>query len=159
MAIMFQAGFWGTQAPVYMDIFLLMMVLLPLLMGIIIWQAIQQRYALHGFLQTITFLSVFVLLAYVEYTLYFEGGLSLYTQGESADAGMVFSFWLFHVFVAMVTMLLWFSTIWYARADRKRRALPGLYSKGHRRMGKIVAWSIFGLSLSVVLLYWMLFVA
>ncbi len=156
---MLHVGFLGTEAPLYMDIFVSVMALLPILIGIVIWFAVSEHYMLHHTIQQLIFWTILTLLGYIEYHLYFDEVMQSYIQEGSLGYETVFFFLLFHSFVVMAVMVVWFLTIHYAKADRKRRALPGLYSKSHKRMGKIAVWSIFLLSFSSMILYWMLFVA
>ncbi len=147
---MVEIGFLGTGAPLFMDIFMVVMVLLPILIGFSIWQAVSNHYGWHIFIQKLLFFISLMLLPYVAYQLDFQG---------IVNSDNVFYFFLFHVIIAITTLIVWGGTLKYAKADRKRRALPGLYSKSHRKLGKIVAFLILLTSISGVLLYWRLFVA
>jgi putative membrane protein len=159
MEYMFEAGFLGTRAPMFMDIIVLIIGFLPFLIAFSIWFAINKMYGLHRFLQTVLFLVTMVILICFKYGLYMAGGFDFYIRGSSIDSTIASYFLIFHVVVATITLIMWFAMMKFASADSKRRALPGLYSDTHRKSGKRLAFAIFLTSITGVIVYWMLFIA
>ncbi|NOZ90877.1 MAG: DUF420 domain-containing protein [Epsilonproteobacteria bacterium] len=159
MEYMFQTGFLGTRAPLFMDEFLIIIVLLPFLIGLSIWFATREHYKLHRFFQTFLFIITLVILVYFEYGIHVGGGFSHYMKDSSIDENLAFYFLIFHIIIATITLIMWSFIIKFAIEDRRRRALPGLYSNSHKKSGKRVAFMILLTSLSAISLYWILFIA
>ena len=159
MEYMFEAGFLGTRAPMFMDIIVIIIGLLPFLIAFSIWFAVNKMYGLHRFLQTVLFLVTIVILVYFKYGMYMAGGFDFYMRGSSIDSTIAFYFLIFHVVVATITLIMWFAMMKFASADSKRRALPGLYSDAHKKSGKRSAFAISLTSITGVIVYWILFIA
>ncbi|SFV61154.1 hypothetical protein MNB_SV-12-56 [hydrothermal vent metagenome] len=159
MEYMFEAGFLGTRAPLFMDIIVIIVGLLPFLIAFTIWTAINGRYTLHRFLQIVLFLATIISLVYFKYGMYISGGFDFYIKDSPIDATIAFYFLVFHIAIATITLIMWFAMIKFASADRRRKALPGLYSHAHRKFGQRLAFGIFLTSLTGVIVYLMLFVA
>jgi len=158
MEYMFQVGFLGTRAPFFMDIVVIIVGLLPFLIGLGICFARLGYHKLHHLFQTILFVVTIVVLIYFEYGIKLGGGFKEYMKESSIEPTFALSFLIFHIIIATITMIIWGRTLKIAFADRKRRALPGLYSNGHRKSGRIVAFFILLTSITGVGVYWMLFI-
>jgi len=83
---------------------------------------------------------------------------NLFIVGNT-ESNQSFYFLMLHVIIALITFILWKSTILFASADKKRRALPGLYSRTHKIVGKRVLLGVVLIALTVGVLYRMLYVA
>jgi putative membrane protein len=158
MEYMIQAGFLGTRAPFFMDSVVIIVALLPFLIALGIWFARLKYHKLHYFFQTILFIVTVVVLIYFEYGIKLGGGFYEYMKESSIDLSFALSFLIFHIIIATITMIMWGRTIKIAFEDRKRRALPGLYSKFHRKSGRLVAFFIFLTSITGVGVYIILFI-
>ena len=159
MEYMFEAGFLGTRAPIFMDIIVIIVGLLPFLIAFTIWFAINKMYGLHRFFQTILFVVTIVALVYFKYGMYMAGGFDVYIKGSSIDSTIAFYFLVFHIVIASITLIMWFATMKFASGDNRRKALPGLYSNSHKKSGKRLAFAILLTSITGVIVYWMLFIA
>ena len=159
MEYMFEVGFLGTRAPLFMDIIVVIVGALPFLITFTIWLAMNGMYRLHRFAQTVLFLVTIVTLVYFKYGMYMAGGFEFYIKNSSIDSTLAFYFLIFHIIIASITLIMWFALIKFASEDNKRRALPGLYSDSHKKSGKRLAFAIFLTSITGVCVYWMLFIA
>ena len=159
MEHMFDIGFLGTRAPMFMDIIVIIVGLLPFLIAFTIWFAINRMYGLHRLFQTILFVVTIVALVYFKYGMYMAGGFDVYIKGSSIDSTIAFYFLMFHVIVASITLIMWFAMMKFASGDSKRRALPGLYSDAHKKSGMRLAIAILLTSVTGIAVYWMLFIA
>jgi putative membrane protein len=159
MEYMFQAGFLGTRAPLFMDEFIVVVALLPFLIGASIWFAIKESYKLHRIMQTLLFVITLGILIYFEYGIQVGGGFSHYIKDSSINPDFAYKFLIFHIIIASITLVMWAFIVHFATADRKRRALPGLYSNAHKKSGRRVAFMILLTSLTGIGVYWMLFIA
>ena len=152
-------GFWGTAAPLHMDVMVSFLAILPLLSGISIFLAMRQHLLLHQFTQFLLFVVTVVAVLFFSYVAYDTNTFEHVTQRSSVDHGLIVLALITHGIILFSTLLLWMFALIYALSDRKRRALPGLYSQSHAKAGKRVFMGIFLTALSAVGLYWMLFLA
>ena len=159
MEYMFEAGFLGSRAPMFMDIIVIVVGLLPFLVTFSIWLAINKMYKLHHFSQIILLSVTGITLVYFKYGMNVAGGFDFYMKESSLDLTMAFYFLVFHIIIASITLIMWFATIKFASADRKRKALPGLYSDNHKKSGRRLAFAISLTSITGVAVYWMLFIS
>jgi len=158
MEYMIEAGFLGTRAPLFMDGVVVIVALLPFLIGLGIWFAILGRYKLHHLFQTILFIVTVIVLVYFEYGIKLGGGFTEYMKESSINPTFALYFLIFHIIIASITIIIWAWTIKIAFADRKRRALPGVYSRSHKKSGRRVAFFILLTSITGVGVYWILFI-
>jgi putative membrane protein len=159
MEHMFEIGFLGTRAPLFMDIIVIIVALLPFLISLNIWLAVKKRFNLHRILQIVLFLITLVVLVYFEYGMQSTGGFEFYIKESSIDSNLAFIFLIFHIIIAFVMLIMWFSLLKFAGADNKRRALPGMYSRDHKASGRRVAFMILLTSITGIIVYWILFIA
>ncbi len=158
MEYMFEAGFLGTRAPLFMDEVMIIVALLPFLIGLGIWLAILGHHKLHYRFQTILFMVTVVVLGYFEYGTKVGGGFKEYIKDSSIEATLALSFLIFHIIIASITIIMWAWTLKVSFADRKRKALPGVYSSSHKKSGRVVAFLILLTSVTGVGVYWILFI-
>ena len=152
-------GFLGSRAPLYIDIVVSFFSLLPFLLLFSILLAGNNSLKLHKVMQVLLFLFTLLGLSLFAYGVYFQEEYTLLVKQSSIPSNQILYFLIFHILVVVVMMSKWLFAILYALSDMKRRALPGVYSEGHRRSGKRIFFGIFLISLTLVGIYWMLFVA
>ena len=159
MTYISEIGFLGTRAFFYTDIVLVYMLMLPFLIFFSIWLAIKGKYTLHKITQILFFFITLGMLLLFYYEMYLLKIFNTLLVIGNSEATQPFYFLLFHLIVSFITFILWKSSILFASADKKRRALPGLYSRTHKIAGKRVFIGIFLISVSITILYWMLYVS
>jgi len=152
-------GFWGTNAPLHMDVMVSFLAILPILSGISIIFAIKRSFKLHQFTQFLLFFLTVAALGFFAYLAYYTNSFELFTKSSSIDYTLVLVALVTHAIIAISTVLLWMLSLMYALSDKKRRALPGLYSQSHTKAGKRVFAGIVLTALSAIGIYWMLFLA
>jgi len=149
-------GFWKTTAPLYMDLIVSFLAMLPILSGISILFAIRQSLKLHQFTQ---FLLFFLTVIFLGFFAYVSKSFELFVNGSPIDHTLVVIALVTHAVIVFSTLFFWMLALIYALSDKKRRALPGLYSQSHAKAGKRVFTRIVLTSLSAIGIYWMLFLA
>jgi len=152
-------GFWGTNAPLHMDVMVSFLAILPILSGISIIFAIKRSFKLHQFTQFLLFFLTVAALGFFAYFAYYTKSFELFAQSSSLDYTLVIVALVAHAIIIISTLLLWMLSLMYALSDKKRRALPGLYSQSHTKAGKRVFIGILLIALSAIGIYWMLFLA
>jgi len=150
MNYMFEGGFLGTRAPFFMDVVTIIVALLPLLVFGAIGLARMKKYKLHSLIQIIIFAFSAIVLVYFETGVRIGGGFDAFMDGSSVPHNYALFVLVFHIIIAVLTLLIWFTTI---IASKKILSL-GL----HKLFGKISFIGITLTSLTGVWVYFLLFV-
>ena len=158
MDYMFQDGFLGTRAPFFMDFVMIIVALLPLLVMGAISIAKVKAYRLHGLVQNIIFVISVIVIGYFEYGVRAGGGFEAFMEESHASHNYVLYVLVFHIVVALFSLVLWVKTLWLARGAIKNNTLPGNYSQNHKRAGQLTFFSIFMTAFTGIWVYILLFV-
>ena len=151
---MFSSGFFGTNAPLYMDIITLYFSLLPILMGSAIYMAIKKRYKLHKNMQVAIFIVTLVIVALFEVGVRFSGGFDAFMRHSNADYTYMIIFLIIHILVAIVSVVLYSVLIYNALRDS---VSDGEYLS-HKKLGIVVYIGMSATSIMGALIYYYLFV-
>ncbi|MBD3790845.1 MAG: DUF420 domain-containing protein [Campylobacterales bacterium] len=155
---MFEAGFLGTRAPLFMDIVTVIVALLPFLILGAISLARRRLYGLHASVQATLFVVSVVVVAYFEYGVRSVGGFDAFMQESSTPQGYAFWVLIFHIAIAVSTLGLWINTLIRAKRDRRLNVLPGMYSQSHKKSGIRTFTGILLTSITGLWVYYLLFV-
>ena len=156
--ILSQGGFLDTRATFLIDSIVSFLVTLPIIIMISIFFAKRGYIKIHQFLQ-ISLLSISIgALALFAYSVHYVEGFESLIQQSSMGAKGAFVILTVHVTTVVISILIWFLTIVYALNDRKRRALPGVYSEPHGRAGRRVLLGIVMMALTSLSIYWVLYI-
>jgi len=159
MEYLFGVGFLGTRAPYYMDGIIVFLLSLPFLILFSIMLAGNGKYRLHRFTQTLLFISTLLILIAFNYGIHvYENFDELVAMG-SVDYTQTFYLLVAQTILSMVMLIMWFSTLLFAISDRRRRALPGLYSSGHKKTGRKVFLAVILTMMTNVYLYWIFYIS
>jgi len=157
MSYMFDKGFLGTNAPFFMDLVTLIVALLPLLVGIAISFAKRKNYSLHLYVQTIIFVVSVLIFGYFEYGVRLFGGYEALAKNTTVSHNYLFIVLVIHIFISVITLGIWTSTILKAKKDYHNGNL-GTYSLSHKKAGFRTYVGITLTSLSGIWVYLLLFV-
>ena len=150
LEFMNQAGFFGTRAPLFMDIVSLIVILLPFLMLGIISLARIKNYKLHALFQGILFVfSVFVL-TFFEIGVRFVGGFSSFIEGSGVGHNYAFIVLIFHIAISVITLIIWTTTLLMAKKQ--------LQLNKHKRAGWLTFTGVVMVVLTGGWVYILLFV-
>lgn len=158
MEYMFEVGFLGTRAPLFMDVVTLIVALLPMLIYIAIILAKRKRYKLHIASQLFLYFFSVIVVSYFEYGVRVGGGFEAYAKNSSLSYDFLFGFLIFHIAISTVTLIWWSATIMLGLREFSIDNLPGKRSIFHRRLGLQSAVGIFLTSLTGIWVYLFLFV-
>ena len=147
---MFEIGFLGTRAPLFMDVVTLIVALLPFLISINISFAKAKKYKLHAFAQRLVFVVTIIVLVYFETGVRIGGGFNAFMDGSGVSHNYAFFVLLFHIAIATITTILWFIAIF--------RVNKFLETGVHKLFGRIVFVGIVLTSLTGIWVYLILFV-
>ncbi len=135
MDFLFQTGFLGTRAPLFMDIVSVIVALLPFLIYGAIVLAKKGNYRGHESVQKLLFFVSVTVVAFFEYGVRMEGGYKNLMEGSSVSHNYLLYVLIFHIIISVITLLLWIYTLYAAMRYKRSKALPGLYSAAHRKDG------------------------
>ncbi|MEA3491895.1 MAG: DUF420 domain-containing protein [Campylobacterota bacterium] len=158
MEYMFQAGFMGTRAPLFMDYVTLIVILLPLLVVLATLLARRRAFKLHIASQLSIFVASVIVISYFEYGVRVDGGFDTFVKESSISESFIFYFLIFHIIVSVATLVWWSRTIIAGMIAYRNNRLPGSFSAAHKRLGIQSTWGIFLTSLTGLWVYLFLFV-
>jgi len=150
MEYMFQAGFFGTRAPMFMDMVTLIVALLPLLVATAIYFAVNKSYKLHAFLQIFIFAFSVIVLVYFETGVRVGGGFDSFMKESGVSHNYAFLVLMFHIAISIITLIVWGTTLFMAKKQVKL--------KKHRKAGHITFVGVVLTSLTGIWVYFLMFV-
>jgi len=158
MDYMFSQGFLGTRAPLFMDIVTLIVALLPLLVYGAVILAKKKLYKIHGVMQNIIFVVSVIVVGYFEYGVRIGGGFDAFIKGSGVSHTYVSIVLGVHVFIAVLTLIYWSSTIIKANYQFSQKLIPGQKSNAHKILALKTFLGIVFTSFSGIWVYLLLFV-
>lgn len=158
MQAMFEAGFLGTRAPLFMDIVTLIVAILPLLVFGSILLARKKMYRLHVITQNIIFVVSLIVVAYFEVGVRVGGGFDAFVSDTGVSHSYALWVLIVHIIIAVATLVFWTLTMIGANMQYAKKELPGRYSIGHRKLAVKAVLGIILTSLSGIWVYLLLFV-
>jgi putative membrane protein len=147
---MFDAGFFGTRAPFFMDLVTLIVSLLPFLVAVAVSFARNKYYKTHAYLQIFIFAFSVIVLFYFEYGVRVSGGFNTFMQGSGVSHDYAFVVLVFHIIVSVIALIVWGGTIF--------RAKKLLQLGNHRKMGLISFGGVVLTSVTGIWVYFLMFV-
>lgn len=153
---MFEAGFLGTRAPLFMDLVTIYFGLLPFLVGYAIALAVKGNYRAHFKTQAVLFLLTMVMVVIFEIGVRMGGGFNEYMQGSELSYGWVLGYLVVHILIALFTVAVWGHTIYKSMKAFVKEGADAPYFSQHKRRGRwlylgIVITSVMGCSMYPIL--------
>jgi len=158
MDYMFESGFLGTRAPFFMDFVTIMVALLPFLTIVAISMAKVKKYTLHAVTQNIIFIISVIIVGYFEYGVRVVGGFDAFMEGSHTAYNYALYVLLFHIAVAMISLIIWAKTLWSARKAVQNNTLSGSYSAKHKKAGHLTFLGILMTAFTGIWVYVLLFI-
>ncbi|MBN2824936.1 MAG: DUF420 domain-containing protein [Campylobacterales bacterium] len=156
MEYMFQTGFLGTRAPLFMDFVTVIVALLPFLVAGSIYLAKQKSFKFHQITQIVILITSVIVVGYFEYGVRIGGGFAEYVKSTSVSYGVALTILVVHILIALVTLYLWINTIIKAKKYRIVETPNPEYN--HKKAGFRVAMGIVATSVTGIIVYIVLFV-
>jgi len=150
MDYMFQTGFLGTRAPIFMDVVTLIVALLPLLLVGAIFLARAKKYKLHAMAQRVIFLVSVVVLVYFEFGVRLSGGFETFMKGSGVGHNYAFIVLVFHIAISVITLIVWGTTLLMAKKQ--------LQLNKHKQAGIVTFFGVLATSLTGIWVYMLMFV-
>ena len=143
-------GFFGTRAPLFMDLVSLIVATLPFLMLGVISLARQEKYKLHAMFQGILYVVSVLVLTFFEIGVRFVGGFKSFMEGSSVAHDYAFIVLIFHIMVSVITLIIWTTTLVMAKKQ--------LQLNKHKRAGWLTFIGVTLTMLTGMWVYMILFV-
>ena len=158
MDYMFQAGFLGTKAPLFMDMVTLIVAFLPLLVYLAILFARKGMYKIHTLLQNLLFIFAVIVIAYFELGVRVGGGFEAFMSESDVSYTYALVVLIVHIFIAIVMLYYWSVTIFTGNYNFIKKRLPGNASRAHKLLAAKTFLGIIFTSFSGIWVYLLLFV-
>ena len=155
---MFEVGFVGTRAPLFMDVVTIFSALTPFLVGYSIFLAVKGKYRLHLQTQLAVFILAMVMVVVFEIGVRIDGGFNAYMHESSWSYNAVLVYLVGHILFALLTVVAWGITIYSAYKVYREEGWISPYFKLHRKRARWVFLAICINSLMGVSLYPILFI-
>jgi len=136
MDFLFQTGFLGTRAPLFMDIVSVIVALLPFLVFGAISLAKNKKYKAHESVQKLLFVVTVIVVVFFEFGVRLAGGYKTLMEGSSVGHHYFIYVLIFHIIIAVATLVFWVRTLYVAKSYKRQKTLPGLQSLSHKKEGK-----------------------
>lgn len=153
---MFEAGFLGTRAPLYMDLVTIFFGLLPFLVGYAVYLAVKGQHRSHFKWQAALFLITMMMVVVFETGVRFDGGFNDFMQESELSYGGVLSYLIVHIVIALITVVAWGLTIYKSMKAYVNEGPSSPYFAKHKQNSRwlflgIVITSLMGCSMYPIL--------
>ena len=153
---MFEIGFLGTRAPLYMDIVTLYFTFLPILLFISIRFAVKKKIRKHYLSQLVVYLVTLIMVVIFEVGVRLDGGYLKYSQESNVSIVFLNAFLIVHIIVATLSVVAW-SFLLYS-SYKSYMTSDAFNEKVHKYRAKIVTFSLVVTSMMGVGMYFFLFI-
>ena len=158
MDYMFAAGFLGSRAPFFMDFVTLIVAVLPILVYFSILFAKKKLYKLHALTQNTIFIFSVIVVGYFEYGVRVGGGFDAFMRDSGVSATYASIILAVHIFISVITLGYWATTIIKANYQFAKGLIPGRRSNAHKLLAIKTFLGIVFTSFSAIWVYLLLFV-
>jgi len=155
---MFELGFFGTRAPLFMDVVTIYFALVPFLVAISIFFAIIKKLKLHLQTQLLIFSLTLIMVVVFEIGVRLDGGFNTYMRESVLSYNGVLAYLIVHILFALVTMVAWGITIYSAIKAYRAEGLQASHFKEHRKNARWIFLAIIINSAMGTSLYPILFI-
>ena len=152
----FESGFLGTKAFMFMDIVTLYFIFLPLLVFVAIFQAIKKNYKMHYILHMFILVITIIMVIIFEVGVRFSGGYMEYLKYSDVSKSFFTVFLITHILIALLTVISWIGLI--LSGYHKFKTDPEQDFTRHKKYGYLVFGGILITSIMGSLVYWFLFI-
>ena len=156
--MLFEPGFFGTRAALYMDIVTLYFALLPFLVFYSIGFAIKGEYEKHYKSQLAILLLSTVMVLTFEIGVRLSGGFAEFVKESSFSYEFMVGFLIFHILIALVTVVGWVALIYRSLKMYKEGGREAVSSTAHKSVSRWVFTGIVATSLTGCMIYGFLFI-
>jgi putative membrane protein len=154
----FEPGFFGTRAPMYLDIVAVYFILLPLLLFVSIRFAVKGDIKKHLKSQLAIFAMTLLMIVVFEVGMRLAGGFKEYMAESSVSYSFFITFLIVHIIVAIATVNLWSYQIISSVKSYKKGTLIGENAQKHKKIARILMLGIVVTLIQAACIYYFMFV-
>lgn len=154
----FDPGFFGTRAPMYLDLVALYFVFLPVLLFVSIRFAIKGEVKKHLTSQLAVFIMTLVMIVVFEVGMRLAGGFKEYMKESPISYTYFITFLIVHIIVAIATVNLWSYQIISSVKAYKKGTLTGETAQRHKKIAKFLLVGITVTLIQAASIYYFMFV-
>ncbi len=145
---MFEQGFLGTSALLYMDVATLLFALLPFLLLLSIRYAILKQYRKHFISQIVILFLTLVVVVVFEIGVRVSGGFMEFSKESSLPFSFLATFLIVHILIAIAAVCGWVYLIVVSYLGYSREGINATVFQHHKKMGK---WIFAALTLTSIM--------
>jgi putative membrane protein len=153
--MVFEKGFLGTSAPIYLDITTIYFAILPFLLAFSIYFAIKKEYGKHFFSQAIILGLTLVIVVIFEICIRISGGFLEYSKYSNISFEFMIVFLTIHILIAIAAIGGWLFLFISSYKDYKNNSFNG---NKHKKIGKAIFFALTISSIMGIFIYLFLFV-
>jgi putative membrane protein len=154
----FEPGFFGTRAPMYLDIVAVYFILLPFLLFVSIRFAVKGDIKKHLKSQLAIFAMTLLMIVVFEVGMRLAGGFKEYMTESSVSYSFFITFLIIHIIVAIATVNLWSYQIISSVKSYKKGTLVGENAQKHKKIAKVLMVGIVVTLIQAASIYYFMFV-
>jgi putative membrane protein len=130
--------------------------MLPFLMMSAIYMAIKKRFMLHYKMQFLIFIITLIVIVVFEVGVRLSGGFNAFMQTSNANLNYMTLFLIVHIFIAIISVILYFLVVLSAYRELKLHKKPFIHN--HKLFGSLVFLGMSITSMMGTTIYYYLFI-
>ncbi len=156
--MLFETGFLGTGAPLYLDVITLYFSFLPFMLAGSILFAIGKQYERHYRSQIAIFIVTVVMVLLFEIGMRIDGGFMAYMKEGVLSMALFSIFLAVHIAVAVISVILWTIVLHTSLREYKAGVDMVEFARRHKRKSRLLFGGLTFTSITGVMIYLFLFV-
>ncbi len=156
--MLFEPGFLGTNAPLYMDIVTIYFALLPFMLAGSIYAAIRKQIDLHYRSQIVIFFISVAMVLLFEVSVRIDGGFLEFSRQSSFSMTFLSIFLATHILIAVLSVILWVIVLYTSYREFHSDMNMSDFSRMHKRKTRLLFAGLTSTSIMGVMIYLFLFV-
>lgn len=155
--MIFESGFLGTSAPLYLDIVTVYFAFLPLLLGGSVFLAVKKQLEAHYRSQIVIFIITVVMVLVFEIGVRLDGGFVAYAQGSTLSMAFLSIFLGVHIAIAVISVILWVITLYTSLREYHSTMDSVEFADRHKKKTYLLFAGLTVTSIMGVMIYLFLF--
>lgn len=156
--MLFETGFLGTDAPLYLDVVTLYFSLLPFLLAGSIYLAVRKQFVLHYRSQIMIFFITVAMILLFEISVRIDGGFLEFSKQSSFSMTFLSIFLAIHILIAVLSVILWVIVLYTSYREYQAERDREVFARVHKRKTHLLFSGLTVTSVMGVMIYLFLFV-
>jgi len=156
--MLFEPGFLGTNALLYMDIVTIYFALLPFMLAGSIYAAIRKQFDLHYRSQIVIFFITVVMVLLFEIGVRIDGGFLEFAKQSTFPMSFLSIFLAVHILIAVLSVILWVFVLYTGYREFNAGVDRVDFARTHKRKTHLLFGGLMITSITGVMIYFFLFV-